>query len=425
VETTNHPTSESNAPRRAEGGSRRVERGSVRKWLIRILFGTTAVAVLGLVTYGFLPKPASVEVAPVTRGALQAFIEQDGRTRVERRFTVFAPVAGFAERIVLKPGDEVAGGSILVRILSLPSPLLDPRTRIEAQARVNAASDARRQAHATTLRAEEAQALAARELERAGKLATPGVVSAADLERATSALKSRQSELISARYAEQVAAHQLEDAMAALGWQEKKSAAAGEPFVVTAPAPGLILRVIHESAGPVSPGTPLLEIGNLASLEVVAEVLTRDAVGLRPGMKVELDRWGGTRLLSGHVREIEPSAFTKVSPLGTEEQRVNVILDIDGAAADRPGLGDGYELELRIITWEGQDVLQMPASALFRRGDGWATYVVQRGRARLRPVTVGHRNALQVEVLSGLSPSEEVILHPGDTVRDGARVAER
>ncbi len=154
-------------------------------------------------------------------------------------------------------------------------------------------------------------------------------------------------------------------------------------------------------------------------------MLTRDAVGLRPGMKVELDRWGGTRLLSGHVREIEPSAFTKVSPLGTEEQRVNVILDIDGAAADRPGLGDGYELELRIITWEGQDVLQMPASALFRRGDGWATYVVQRGRARLRPVTVGHRNALQVEVLSGLSPSEEVILHPGDTVRDGARVAER
>jgi HlyD family secretion protein len=425
VEDTNHPDSEGDAARRSASWRRHFARTSVRKWLTRTLLGMTAAAVLGLVAYGFLPKPALVEVAPVTRGTLQAFIEEDGRTRVENRFTVFAPVAGFAERIVLRPGDKVASDSSLVRILPLPAPLLDPRTRLEAQARVNAGADARRQAHAATLHAEEAHGLAMRELERIRKLAPPGAVSAAELERAASALRSRQTELLSARYAEQVATHQLEDAMAALGWQDKKGAGGGEPFVVTPPAPGLVLRVVHQSAGPVSPGTPLLEVGDLASLEVVAEVLTRDAVGLRPGMKVELERWGGTRPLPGRVREVEPSAFTKVSPLGTEEQRVNVIVEIDTPVADRPQLGDGYELEARIITWEGQDVVQMPASALFRRGDGWAAFVVQRGRARLRPVTVGHRNALQVEVLAGLSPSEEVILHPGDTVRDGARVAVR
>jgi HlyD family secretion protein len=397
----------------------------MRKAAIRILGGLAAATVAGLVVYGFLPKPALVEVAEVGRGPLQSFIEVDGRTRVENRFTVSAPVGGFAERITLDPGDEVKENSMLLRILPLPASLLDPRSRAEGQARVAAAADLRRQARAASAQAAEALALAQRELERAERLASSQVISQAELERASTAQSSRRSELQAARYAEQVAAHQLEDAQAALGWQQKAGGGSGEPFLVVSPASGRVLRLAHQSAGAVSAGTPLLEVGDLASLEVVAETLTRDAVAVRPGMKVMLERWGGERPLPGHVRQVEPSAFTKISPLGVDEQRVNVIVEIDAPVADRSRLGDGYELEVRIITWEGGEVLQAPASAFFRKGDGWAAYIVERGRARSRRVTVGHRNPLQVEVLSGLAPSETVILHPGDTVSDGGRVAVR
>jgi HlyD family secretion protein len=238
------------------------------------------------------------------------------------------------------------------------------------------------------------------------------------VEQAETAERMRREELASAEFGLQVAASELRLAQAALA---RIGAPARQEFSVRAPVSGEVLRVLQESEAVVQPGTPLLEIGNPLALEVVVDVLTTDAVDIRPGAPVRIERWGGDSALTGHVHRVEPSAFTRLSALGVEEQRVNVIIDLDPSSARWARLGDGYRVETSIAVWEGRDRLMVPAGAVFRQGDGWATYVVDRGRARLRTIQLGRRNAAAVEVLGGLRSGESVVLYPTDNVTDGVR----
>lgn len=394
----------------------------MRRWLLRIVLLLVLVAVAAAAVYAYLPKPALVDVARATSGRLVISLEAEGKVRVSERYVVAAPIAGIASRIELHAGDAVAEGAALVRIQPLPTPLLDPQSREVAQARVRASEDARRQAQAAVDRTVASLDLARSELARSQKLAAQGAATGQQLELARFEVRSAETTLQSARSALQVAGHDVESARAALGRLER-GRDQQDAFVVPSPITGHVLRVDRESEGAVGPGTPLLEVGDLSVIEIVADVLSRDAAPLRRGLPVLISEWGSGKELGGRVRRVEPAAFTRLSPLGVEEQRVNVRIEFE-----RPPdvqLGDGYAVDVRFILSDAPNVLQVPASALFRRAEGWATFVIQDGRARLRTVQVGKRNPLQAEVLGGLSQGETVIVHPGELVRDGQRVEAR
>lgn len=394
-----------------------------RRWIVVFaLLGAVALSV----AYGFRPGPVLVEAARVTRGALQAAVEEEGRTRVADRFVVSSPVAGTARRIDLDVGDRVAKGQSLVVVEPLQAGALDPRSRAEAQARVAAAEAALSAAGENAREATAHDGYAQTNLERTRGLFAGGFATRDALDRAETEARRAQAARGSAGFAVQVARHNLEAARTALRYSAAEGAASpAGAFPVRSPVAGRVLAIPHKSAGVVSPGQPLIEIGDPSALEVEAEVLSADAVRLRPGMRVLFDRWGGDVPLEGFVRVVEPAGFTKVSALGVEEQRVHVIADIASTGAGRERLGDGYRLEARFILWEGRDVLQVPAGALFRQGDGWAAFAIEKGRARIRTVGIGHRGSLAAEVLSGLSEGDSVVVHPGDAVRDGVRVRPR
>jgi HlyD family secretion protein len=387
----------------------------------KIGLGVAGAAAVALVATALRPAPVPVESAAVVRGPFAVHVEEDGRTRVTDRYVVFAPIAGSLERIALEAGDEVREGQVVARIAPAPAPLLDARTRAEAQARLEAARAAVRRAEAAVRRAEAERQFAAAELGRARSLAEAGGVSARDLENATLGDESAARELDSARFAASVARFEERMARATLAG----GAAGGEVLELRAPAAGRVLRVERESAGFVAPGTPLLEIGDPASLEVVADLLTVDAVEVRPGARVELRRWGGPTPLHGRVRRVQPSAFTKVSALGVEEQRVDVVIDLVEPPEARPGLGDGFAVDVAVEVYAAEDAVLAPAGALFRQGDGWATYAIEDGVARLRRLVAGRRNGLEVQVLEGLSPGEVVVVHPPDRVGEGTPVRGR
>ena len=301
----------------------------------------------------------------------------------------------------------------------LASPLLDARTRSEAQARLSAAVSALGQAEAQQGRATAAEALARDELSRARALAAGGSIPPQQLDRAELEARIRSEERSSAAFAVKVAAEQVRLARAALTGE---GAARDRHVDVVAPASGRVLRVLQESAGVVQAGAPLLEVGNPEALELVVDLLTTDAVRVHPGTPLTVQGWGGDRTLAARVRRVEPSAFTKLSALGVEEQRVNVIAALTDPRGDWASLGDGFRVEARFVLWEGPDVLKVPQGAAFRRGDGWAVYRVVGRTARLTPVRIGHRGEAEVEVLDGLGPGAVVVVHPGDRVEDGARV---
>ncbi len=381
-------------------------------WLLVGAGLATAVAV------GLRPHPVPVETAVVSSGTLVVTVDEDGRTRVKDRYLISAPLAGTVPRMALEAGDSVARGALVARIVPTAAPLLDPRSRAESQARIAAARAAVRQAGSAVERARAASDLASREATRQRNLLRDGAAASQVVEQAETTERMRREELVSAEFGLEVAASELRLAQAAF---QRVGAAVREEFPVRAPVSGRILRVLHESEGVVQPGTPLLEIGNPMVLEVVVDVLTTDAVGIRPGAPVRIDRWGGDSTLSGHVHRIEPSAFTRLSALGVEEQRVNVVIDLDPPYQRWGRLGDGYRVEASIVVWEGRDRLIIPGGAVFRHDDGWATYVVEDGRARLRPIRVGHRNPAAIEVLGGVHAGEQVVLYPSDNVVDGAR----
>ena len=374
------------------------------------------------------PAPLAVDVAAVRRGALRVTIDEEGETRVRQRYTVAAPTGGRLLRIEVDEGQSIEAGAVVARIEPAP---LDPRDLATARARLEAAEATQRAADAGVRRSQAALLQAKRDAARAEQLHRAGTLATDAREKAKLAETSAVQDSDAARFAADAAAHEVEVARAALMTTSGPNppgprapgeiCAGGRPCVAArAPVAGQLLRVFEESERIVAPGTPLVEIGDPASLEIVVDILSTDAVRVSPGARLLVEDWGGEGTLEGRVRQIEPSAFTKVSALGVEEQRVNVIADL---GAPEPRLGDRYRVEARIVVWEGEDVIQVPASALFRHGAVWAVFVVDRGAARLREVRVGHQAAFDAEIERGLDVGETVILHPNDRVRDGARVA--
>jgi len=353
---------------------------------------------------------------------MQVTIEEAGRTRVRDRYVVLAPLGGDLARIALRPGDKIERGTMLARIVPQAPALLDPRSRAEATARLGTAQAASQQARANVAHAELALEHTRGDAERMKTLGARGAVSPDEAAHTEFELKLRAQEVASARFGAEVAAHEVEMARAVLA-RYGDAAKGGEAFEIVSPIAGRVLRVMQSSAGTVLPSTPLLELGDPAELEVVVDVLTEDAVTIPPRAKVVLDRWGGPWPLAAHVRLVEPSAFTRLSALGVEEQRVSVVIDFDEPVERRTELGDGYRVEARIVTWEKDGVTVVPASAVFRQGEGWAVFVATLGRAQRRMVGVGRRNASEVQIVSGLSVGDRVVLHPSDKVEDGVRIA--
>lgn len=413
----------------------------MKKWLRRLLALLVLAGVAVGVALALRPRPVEVEAATIVRGPLQVTVDDDGRTRVKDRHVVTAPLAGNLARIELHPGDGVQEGTILARIEPIDPPLLDARSRVELSARAKAAEAALRQAEAHVDRAESAHEFARREAERTRGLAERGAQAQRALDRAELEAQSAAKDVESARFGVRVARYELEMARAALaraepatkgpraaaGAKGKGSAAApakaAEQLEITAPVAGRVLRVLRESEGAIAAGTPILEVADLRALEVVTDVLTEDAVAVSAGDAVVIERWGGAGSLRGHVRLVEPSAFTKVSSLGVEEQRVNVVIDLDDAPAAWAALGDGFRVETRIVTWEAEEVVLVPLSALLREGEGWAVFVVDGEVARRRVVELGHRSGLWAEVRGGLEAGERVIVHPSERVKEGEAVA--
>lgn len=393
----------------------------------RLALSLLLFAVVGIIVYGFWPRPLPVDMAAVSRGAMRVTVDEEGRTRVIDRYVVSAPVAGYARRIDLNAGDTVEKGQVLVELEPLRSIVLDPRSRAEAEARVEAARSsllaAQEQARAAAAEAEYAAA----EYRRKVKLCEKDcIVSKEEMEKAQSLMQSSKAQKRSAEFAVEVARFELNAAKTALEHSAAKYV--GEPsetVAIQAPISGRVLKVERQSEGVVNSGQPLIEIGDPRALEVVVDVLSPDAVRIGVGSSVLFERWGGEQALEGRVRVVEPAGFTKISALGIEEQRVQVVADIVSPPDQWLQLGDGYRVEARFILWQGSDVLQVPTSALFRHGEEWAVFVVEEGRAIKRHVKIGHQNGLSAEVLSGLAEGDLVITHPDDAVEQDSRVRRR
>jgi HlyD family secretion protein len=392
----------------------------------RVFVVTVGVLVTLALVYGFMPKPVSVDAVAAGRGPLRVTVEEEGRTRVKDRFVVSAPVPGYLRRIYLEVGDVVSKGRQIAVLEPLRSTVLDPRSRAEAEASA-ASAKAVLDAAKEKVRAAAADAEYARERNiRMKKLFEGGFVSRDDLEQSDSEAKKAEATRLSAEAAVTAAQADLERAQSVLRYSAAEHAPGGEKTVIVrAPVSGRVLKLHRESEGVVNSGDPLVDIGNPRLLEVKAEVLSADAVKIRKGTPVVFERWGGDKPLSGRVRIVEPAGFTKISSLGVEEQRVLVIMDFTSPAEVWEGLGDAYRLDTSFIIWEGKDVLQAPASALFRKGEDWALFTIENKRARFRKVEVGHRNGLAAEILAGLKEGEMVIAHPDDEVKAGARVKVR
>lgn len=380
------------------------------------------VFVGGVMAFAFWPESVEVDIARVTRGPMQVTIDEEGETRVRERFVVSAPVAGRLQRMALEPGDRVERGrTVVARISSAAAPLIDPRSQAELTAGIEAARDAVGQARAERERAAAALTRAQASVRRLQPLAKAGAVSTDELEVAETAQRTAEEAVRASGFAVARAEHELELAQARLA----PSAAGGRTLDVTAPVDGVVLKRLRESETVVPAGEPLLEIGDPASLEIVADFLSTDAVRIPGGAEALIERWGGAQPVPARVRRVDPSGFMKVSALGVEEQRVNVVLDLVGSGASAPRLGDGFRVEVRVVIWREAAALKVPAGTVFRRGDAWMAFVVDNGRARLRPVTLGQRNETEVQVLEGLAEGEPLVLHPPDTLADGERVIER
>ena len=407
---------------------------------IIVLVIVAGVVVL-LLTMWLRPAPARVDIATTERGPMTVTVDGEGKTRVRDRYVVATPVGGQLRRITLKRGDAVERGQVIAQIDPLPLAPLDPRQRSEAIARVTAAKDAKREIDRMFERSKAIYDQARRDCERCEVLVRTGDVSRQELEKAQTAVTTSFREYEAARSRAETAAHEVEIASAALLAATQSRPTLAAAVKVQAPTDGRVLRVIEESERVVGAGAPLIELSNPSKLELVIELLSTDAVKVSPGARVLIEGWGGPEALEARVRLIEPSAFTKVSALGIEEQRVNVVADLVTPSA---ALGDGYRVEGRIVIWQADNVLKVPISALFRRGESWIVFVVENGEARLREVEVGQRltvvqqgeaqlreveigqrTSFEAEIKKGLEVGEQVIVHPSNQITDGTRVEVR
>ncbi len=368
-----------------------------------------AALLLAAIVAGLWPHPLPIETAKVSIGLLRATVDEEGKTRIKDRFIVSAPVTGQLRRIPFKAGAEVKANETVIAVIDpLVPTLLDARSRSLAEARRDTAA-------ATLEKSRIAHDFAASELKRFEKLATEKTISPQELETAQSREASAAKDLTASESA-------LRQAEAELAQFSTNSIAGNSAVEVRSPASGRVLRVFEESSRAVSAGAPLVEIGEPANLEVVIETLSRDGAGITPGTKVDLEQTGSAPVLQAKVRLVEPAAFTKVSALGVEEQRVNVVADFVSPAEQWRGLGDNFRVEARIVVWENEHALKVPSGALFRRGDKWAAFIIDGDRARLREVTAGRSSGSETQLLDGVKEGEELILYPGDRVKDGQRV---
>ncbi|HEX6961012.1 MAG TPA: efflux RND transporter periplasmic adaptor subunit [Lacipirellula sp.] len=414
----------------------------------RIFLALFVAGLAGAIAYGLMPAPVEADFAEVTRGSIRETVDQDGKTRIRERYIVSAPLAGRLQRIELEPGDEVNAGETVVAVIEPLAPeLLDERSLKQAEANVQAA-EARLQR--TTPLLEEAIAsleFAESDLRRSQEALrrNPQAVTESEIENKEMLRRTRAALVRAAQRAQEIAQFELDQAEAALVRSRPSEEPAVPPegsteaerapypenangrrnLVIRAPINGRVFRVLQESTAVVTPGQELIEVGDPLDLEVEIDVLSRDAVKIKPGADVLLEEWGGEQPLNGEVRLVEPSGFTKISTLGVEEQRVNVIVDLVDPPHEREKLNDGFRVEARIVVAEADNVLKVPTSALFRADEDWAVFRVEEGVARQRIVKVGLENGLQAEVTTGLAEGDEVVTHPGDNIVDGVRVRPR
>jgi HlyD family secretion protein len=372
---------------------------------------------VAIVAYFLRPAVIDVDTGLVASGPLRVTVDEDGRTRVRDRYLVTAPVAGRLQRIVLREGNEVRPGDIVAWLAPLP---LDAATRDQMNAKVLAAEALYREATVRVSDARTAAEQAHKVAQRREAVLAIGGISPEEHEQVLLAERARTADLAAAESRAHAAAAELKGARAALSPATTAGAQASIP--VRSPTAGRVLRIPDQSERVVPAGSPILELGDASAMEVVVDVLSTDAVRVRPGDDVEIVEWGGEQPIHGRVRSIEPSAFTRVSALGVDEQRVNVLIDLP----DRPKtLGDGFRVEARMTIWHADNVMTIPASAVFQRRDGWRVFIVDHGRARLRPVQIGHRTGASVEIVKGLAPGMKVVLFPSDKIDDGVRIHAR
>lgn len=394
------------------------------RWSFRAVFWAVAVlVVLALLALAFRPHPVTVELARASRGDLTVQVRDEGRTRVREAFVVSAPLAGRLLRVGNRAGETVTAGQVVATIEPSDPTLLDERTRREMQAAARSAEAALALAREEQKRLDAQLAHARRESDRIEQLAATGFASRSALDRARLDLASAVADSNAARASVGVRTAELEVARTRLITPDQIGSG-GRSVEIRAPASGRVLRVMQESESVVNGGAPILEIGDPGGLEVVAEFLSSDAVQVRPGADALIDAWGGPAL-RGRVRQVEPFGFLKISALGVEEQRVNVVIDLLAPPPTGAGLGHGYRVEAAVTTWRGRNVLRVPVGALFRREGEWAVFRVEDGRARLRRVEAGHNNGEFVEIGSGLSEGDVVVLHPDRALSDGDRVRRR
>ena len=377
--------------------------------------GTVALVTL-LVIWMLRPEAVAVETATAVVGPLATTVGDEGQTRVRDRHVVTAPVPGRLERIALEVGDPVRPGMVVARLA--PSPL-DARSRQQAEAALAASRDLERSAAASVGEARAALEQARADRQRAERLVAGGGIAPAEVERLQILERVRQRELEAAESRASAAAHDVDAARSALVSSDAGLGAGARTLNLTCPVGGRVLTIPERSARTVTPGEPILEVGDPGDLEIVVDLLSADAVKVEPGMPMLLTGWGRDSVLTGRVRRVDPSGFTKISALGVEEQRVNIVGDLAAAA---PSLGDRFRIDVQVVLWQSDSVLKVPSSALFRRGDGWALFVVEKGRARERQVTIGHESSTESEVLHGVAQGDRIIRHPTDQVRDGVRV---
>lgn len=378
--------------------------------------------------WAFIPKPIPVDMMTLQTGEMTVTVDEEGETRVRDVFVLSAPISGRALRIDAEVGDEVSAQQTqIAEIEPIDPTLLDLRSQAQARADIRAAEANLLLAEASVKEAKVGLNFAESEYKRTRKLRADAVVSERELEAAESAYKTRQAALETAVAGRRTRQAELERARAQLISPTETQAKSNDCRCVSirAPVDGRILRILHESEGVVSAGEPLVEIGDPADLEIVADLLSSDAVKVEPGQRVIIENWGGDRSLEGKVRRVEPFGFTKVSALGIEEQRVNVIIDFTSPREEWARIAHGFQVDVRIVLWEGKEVLKLPLTALFRDNSNWAVFVENDGVANKRDVKLGRRTGLEAEVLSGLKAGERIVVHPSDKITQGVAIIEQ
>ncbi len=394
--------------------------GLLRKVFVYLL----VVVVVAAIAVGFWPQPTIVEVVEISRGGLVVSVLEEGQTRIRERYMISPPIGGELRRVTLREGDPVvAGETVLAVIDAEPPAFLDPRQRAEARARLAASEANRTRWESEVARANAALELAEKKFARIRDLREGDAISDQEWDVAESEVRVLNRARGAAEASLNVAEYEINQAKAALMEASEFGEPAAEPLEIRSPIDGFVLAVYEENSRVLMAGTAIMEVGDPRSIEAEIELLSSDAVGVSPGAEVTFERWGGDSDLKGKVTVVERSGFTKVSALGVEEQRVIVRADFTEELPDGLELGDRFRVEARIVTWRGDDVLLVPTGALFRRGNDWMCFVFEEGMAKLRTVEVGHNNASMAEVLSGLAESDRVVLHPPDTLTDGAIVS--